>query len=60
MSLPSAAIRSINNNRARQRASAVSQRISEVSRIAGELVASTPGLSRTEALRVAERFIPHA
>lgn len=34
-----------------------SQRMSEVSRVANEL--QQQGMTRTEALRAAERFIPH-
>jgi hypothetical protein len=40
--------------------SAISSRISEVARLATDLMAITPGLTRTEALRVAERAVPHS
>ena len=44
----------INATRERMLRKAESQRISEVARVATELQKQEPGLSRTEALRVAE------
>lgn len=48
----------INDARRRQIQTSETQRTSEVSRIASELVRTTPGLTRTEALRIAERLTP--
>lgn len=47
----------INANRERLARSAESQRISEIARTANQLQAQQPGLSRSEALRVAEIMV---
>ena len=43
----------------RQLEQADAQRTSEVARIANELQRQCPGLSRTDALKAAERAVPH-